>query len=398
MSQPSTLPETPLPADAASASEEPQSPSPENASALSTDSLTAAVAAQLRGAQKKQEAAGAPGPEPSPEAAAVPGPDTTDTDDDDLPTPDEHATQANRNAAFVQERQKRKELKQELKAKDAIIVQLQENLAKLDGRMAHLEGTPTHGAANGKAVRTSAPAPGGVPIPPELAAAEAAEADARDMSRWSDMTLRDLARATASGEEAELVQKLKTELQGKQVTVPDTTEEVQKWLETLKASADDKLADLRVDTRLLRREVAMNHTSLRAESEALLEQWTPEAKDQNTPRGKKMQAIREQFPAMESHPMGARFMAAAIRGWEIVEAEAQAKAKPTLPARAGNGATPRPTPRLPGASSAMPPRGSDGPVNPSTYVGRMKAARTDAELASAKEAWERSLAGNLVLR
>jgi hypothetical protein len=306
-------------------------------------------------------------------------------------------------AAMAQGRQQRRELKQELKAKDNLIVQLQETLSKLDGRLAHLEGNGSkNGIPGSNGTRTPAPKPEtpALPVSPELAAAEAAEASARDMSRWSAAKLRDLAKATADGEDVELVAKLRTEMEAHQVTVPDTTQEVEAWLESLKANADERLADLRVDTRVLRREAVQSHTSIHAESAALRDQWIPEAKDASTPRGQKLAIIREQFPAMESHPLGPRFMAAAVRGWEIVEAEIAAKGKPpAAPARAGvNGAASRPVPRLPGASSALPPRRPDGPANPSTFVGRMAAARSEAELAEAKSDWEKSLAGSLVLR
>jgi hypothetical protein len=303
-------------------------------------------------------------------------------------------------AAMAQGRKQRRELKQELKAKDNLIVQLQETLSKLDGRLASLEGNGSKASNGTNGSHAPEPQTPTGPVSPELAAAEKAEADARDMSRWSATKLRELARANASGEDTEpLLATLRTELQAHQVTLPPTADAVQTWLESLQANAEEQLADLRVNTRVLRREVVQSHTALRAESEALRDQWVPEAKDASTPRGQKLKAIREQFPQMESHPMGPRFMAAAIRGWEIVEAELNAKGKPpAAPARAGaNGAPQRPTPRLPGASSALPPRPSDAPASPSTFVNRMASARTEAELRSAKADWEKSLAGNLVL-
>lgn len=438
MSQTSAPSVNPLPAGTAPAAAAPQAASPgvpaspapsAGAPTLSTASLTASIAAQLRGEKPVVAVTGnppavVPGTEPSPgtgagagqpDGATQNGSDGTDgTDgsndaphDDDDGNPPDNALPPQAVAALAQGREQRRELKKAIKGKDEMIGQLQDTLLKMGDRLAALEsgdgrnGTNGTNGANGTPKAPKGAAPSNAPMPPELAQAEQAEAQARDMKQWTSSRLRDLNRALARGDDAEpVLASLRSELAAHHVTVPGSAEEAQGWLESLRDNAEEQLADLRVTTRVLRQSVAQDSAVIRQESEALLARWVPEVADTASPRAAKLAKLKAAFPMLESHPLGARFLGAAIRGWEVVESEGRGAGKNgtngTNGTHAPATAPARPVPVLPGASSTTRPT-TQQPNGLSSHFARMANAKTPEEVAAAKADWEKSLAGNLAL-
>lgn len=410
MSQPVAPAAHPLPADdQVPAAVAPQDTSPEGGSAatagsLSTASLTASIAAQLRG--EKPTVAVTPGAEsgtePSPGSEAG-----TEQNSQTIPEgesgegagEDEPQGQAqNMVGALAQARQQKRELKQELAAKENVIVDLQAKLLQFGDRLAAIEGNGNGNGTNGAPKTKPTTKPTNPNTPPELAEAEAAEAQARDMKRWSSSKLKDLNRALAQGQDtAPMLAALRTELPG--VTIPESIEATQDWLETLRENADEQLADLRVDTRVLRRATVQDLAAVRRESDTLMAEWVPELKDQASPRSQKYSQIEAMFPQLMEHHLGPRMMASAILGWEILETRVKGK---NGHANGANGrtvtpATPgKPTPRLPGASSGVPPR-TDTVMGPASHMDKMKGAKTPEELAAAKEGFVKSLAASIPL-
>lgn len=422
MSQPVAPAVAPLPAGQAPAPVAPahpsNAPSPETPPAqsqdpaprLSTASLTASIAAQLRGEPVAVvPAADEPGHEPAPGSDAAPDPDGSRRDagapsEDEPPTPEEHTLPPNAVAALAQGRQQRRELKAELKAKEAVIGTLQSTLLQLQERVSAIEGngTPKANGTNGKnGSHAPKPQTPQAAIPPELAEAQAAEAEVRDTRDWAESRLERLQSALAEGTEPEaLLTELGQELATHEVTLPPTVQGTIAWLNKVRKGAEQKLLPLAVSTQILRRELGLAHVSTRQESEALAAQWVPEARDPATPRGQKLHQLQEVFPELENHPMGPRFMAAAIRGWEIVEQEATktGNGRPAARAAAAPVVPGRPVPKLPGASSALPPRPHDQARSPGAELEKMKAAKSPDEFAAAKADWEKSLAASIALR
>ena len=134
-------------------------------------------------------------------------------------------------------------------------------------------------------------------------------------------------------------------------------------------------------------------------SQALADEWAPQMKDANTDQGRRAAMIRQTLPGIDRHPLGPRFIAAAVRGWEIINAEIQAKAtskgaataapnppKPVLPAK--------PTARLPGGPSVVPARPEEAEESSSSLFAKMQKATSESERAELKTRWMKaSLAG-----
>jgi len=423
MSQPTSAPPVlPLPAEGAAPAPVAPSPaaSPETPvvpqgtiEPVSTATITEGVAKQLRGMigakpQNADSTAKPSGPEPSPEGGADSGqpsdaanPAAT-TDDDDTTPAHEGQFSPGAIAALAEERGKRRELKTELKAKDQTIQQLQDTLKQFNDRMAALEGkgsTPD-GKPNGKPPSKPGDRTSG-PKPPALVEAEEAEANVRGTAAFAAQHLREFNRALRSGADTTpLLERLNAELAAHDIPAQADAEAAQDWLETLRDNASKQLTQAMVTTQLLRHELAQDHGAIRAESEQLAALWLPEAKDAAKPQAQKLAKLKGTFPELEAHPLGARFLAAAVRGWEVIEREEAAKGKTNGHARTATATTPpgRPVPALPGPSSALPPRQNGSVLGDSSAAfKRMEEAKSPEEFAQAKEAWMKTLANNTAL-
>lgn len=414
MSVPTTTPPAapavlPAPApDAAPSAEQPAAPAPApEAPKLSTASLTAAIKAQLTGAKPEPETpTPAPGAEPSPDAGSPPDSSTEhpdpapaptsepapDPDDDSEPLPDA-AFPPKAVAALSHARKQKKELKAQLKAQADEIAALRQ---QLDPQAAPAEATPAPAAGSFAAAPSAA-----------VTAAETAAAEQEQLRNWARKEQRALEHALQNSDDTvALLANLQAAVSKQGITLPETPAAVLEWLDRVRTSAEDALEEARLDVRFLRGQVQQAHAAVWQESRALASEWAPDMGKAGTEAHKRAEAIRAAFPGIEQHPLGPKFMAAAVRGWAVIQAEIEARAKPnglpngkprvngrpastttvTLPAKPGA--------RLPGAPAQVPARPVEGAETSGSIFQRLKAATTEQEREQLKTEWVKAgLAG-----
>lgn len=371
---------TPVPGAASPAA---HSPAP---AGLSTEVMSDRIREQLTGVKPAPQTPAVSGSEPSPgtpgsstdltETVPPPSPDNApalDVPDDDDDASDTGLT-PQALAALSQARKSKREAKAKSATLEAENRLLKEQLAAKD-----------------QPADPDAPRKAPTHVPPELAAAEQAEAEQEGLRDWARSQTETLNEALREGDPDAVLQTMRDQVARHGVTLASDPKAVLGWLKGLEKDAGHRLEKARVESTVRRQQAAQEAQALHAESRQLASEWAPQMAQTGSEASKRADLIRAQFPGLENHPMGPRFLAAAVRGWEVITTEIATKTGKPAPPRTVNGKPvmlpARPTAQLPGAASAMPARPAEGGESSTSLFAKMVKATTEGEREQLKQEW-----------
>jgi hypothetical protein len=270
---------------------------------------------------------------------------------------------------------------------------LEQENAELRAELAGKPGKPAdHDAAT---AATAVPTTTELRIP-ELVQAEKVVGEQEGLRNWARTQTSVLRRAIDAGDVDAVISRLQSQVKDHNVTLPTDPEGVMEWIDGVRTTAEDRLEEARLDVRFIRQRAQTQGAAMRTESQALASEWAPKMTDATSEQGKRASMIRNYFPALEQHPLGPRFIAAAVRGWEVITAELSAKpgqAGAASPAMAA-ALPPKPGAKLPGAPAVVPARPDEGAESSGSLAAKMRAATSETERERLKTEWVKAaLAG-----
>lgn len=365
------------PAQSTPATPAPGAPTPAPAPvALSTSVMTDRIRDQLTG-KKTTATPPVPGSEPSPATPGQTPPSSSDPapppapGQPAAPEPDEDDPEAAPGAfppeavaALSRERKAKREAKATAKA-------LAEENAALKLRLA----PPQQQAPTSPLPPSPAPALD-TPKTESLIAAEQLEAEQEGLRNWARTQVNAIQRAVQNGDATAALANLQTHVSKYGVQLPADAEAVLDWLGNVRTDAEDKLEKARIDVLFQRQQSQQRGEAIRTNSQALASEWAPQMDEAGSKQAERAEMIRNYFPNIEQHPLGPRFIAAAIRGWEVIDAELTAKG--TKPAAGKPATAAPPAARLPNTPPpVIPLRPSEGKESSSAVFAKLQAAQND---------------------
>lgn len=290
-------------------------------------------------------------------------------------------------------RKQRKELKTQLKTVTEELGAMKAELAKLH--------PPQPGAA--KPPETP-PSKLDIGASPELTAAQEVVTEQEGLRNWSRSQMRALSRAMENeSDTTALLATLQAQVTKFGVTLPTEPEAVLTWLEGVRTDAEDKLEEAHRDVRFIRQEAEAQHATARTEGETFAREFAPKIFEAGTEEAKRFELIKQNLPGLAEHPLGMRFITAAVRGWPIIKGEIEARnaedgtrnGKPVngsaLPAPRSALPTGQPV-ALPGTPALVPARPNEGPESSSSIFAKYREslanpAATEQEREALKLQW-----------
>lgn len=332
----------------------------------------------------------------------MPDPNAPDDPDDDDHDGRVAAFPKEAVAALATQRKQKKELKAQVRT-------LTEELGALKARLGPADGDSTVQTPGQPAAPTPHPSPLSPQPSPELAAAEQTVAEQEDLRNWARRETKALQLAVANGADVTpILANLQAQVAAHKITLPNDSEGVLAWLEGVQTKAADTLDVARGDVRFLRQQSEQLAAESRAEGEAFARQFVPKMFEANTEEAKRAALIKQRIPGIEQLPLGMRFLAAAVRGWEVIKAQIEAAAPPGNHGKANgaptNGKTATVTlpaktaARLPGAPAVVPLRPQEGAESSSAIFQRYIAAMnnpqaSEQEREQLKQQWTKAAVG-----
>jgi hypothetical protein len=361
-------------------------PTPDPAPKLTTEILAQRIRDSLTGQQKDEpEKAKAPSPAAEPEITDEEEviEEKGEDEEQDVP-PARLAPEAV--AALAKAREKKRELKEQLKAKDEELAGVREEMRQLTERLETLEAKPKTSPLK---PQTSHLDLSGLPPPPELAQAEQAVAQQRHLVTWANARLKELHAATEQDDGgAGIVQRINSELKDAKIHAPATPAELALWLESARDSAQEELAEARIEASVLRQRITENARKVREEAREFALAKVPALKDPKSSESQKAATIRKLMPGLDRSPLAERFIAAAVHAWMQWEAEGmKADAETRGRGDAEKAAPPKREAKLPGAPAAKPATPQSGGDSSAQWFEKMRTAKTETEREQYKAKW-----------
>lgn len=367
------------PAQSTPATPAPVAPTPApEPPALSTSVMTDRIRDQLTGKKTTTATPPVPGSEPSP---ATPGQTQPSSDSAPppapsqpaAPEPDDDDTEAAPGAfppeavaALSRERKAKREAKATAKALAEENAALKLRLAPQPPATQPPQAPPATPPAPVEALKTDA-----------LIAAETLEAEQEGLRNWARTQVNAIQRAVHNGDATAAIANLQTQVSKHNVTLPADADAVLVWLEEVRTAAEDRLEVARGDVRFLRQDSQRRGEAIRSNSQALATEWAPQMVEAGSEQAKRAEMIRTHFPHLDQHPLGPRFIAAAIRGWEVIDAELTAKGTKPAAGRPAPVAVP-PAARLPSTPApVIPARPAEGKETAKAIFAKFVAAQND---------------------